>query len=164
MDLISKTKNIINKTASNKAGWKKFRKLYILILSLANKITIWKEWTIIISDNNIKWIQWSPEPSSKKRNNTAITPIQSKVHMNAQSIPKTYIFFNENFGTKYTNIYPVYISLTIWTIAILNINKLTCPLISLPSFWQEIKRIAKLIKATKPLVNNVDMMFFNKVI
>ena len=95
IDLISKTKNITNKTRSNNAGWKKFRKLYILILSLANKITIWKEWTIIISDNNIKWIQWSPEPSSKKRNNAAITPIQSRVHKNAQIIPKEYIFFRE---------------------------------------------------------------------
>jgi hypothetical protein len=50
----------------------------------------------------------------------------------------------------------------IWIMAILKISKLTCPRTSLPNCLQETSKIARLIRATKPFVNKVDIMFFSK--
>ncbi len=47
--------------------------------------------------------------------------------------------------------------------AIFNINKLICPRTSLPKTFAETNKIAKFTRATNPLVNNVDIMFFNKL-
>ena len=53
------------------------------------------------------------EPTSKKTNRKSMTATHKIVQMIAHKRPEVYIFFNENFGIKYTSIYPVYISFMI---------------------------------------------------